>query len=736
MQTELAKIRALNERRADAHMADAGPSDDFDLLDVAHFYNVFEHHFDRLVDVGPSGRSPDKRVVLEYIKTMTEFRNVVAHPVEQDLSFADAFRCLDTLRRLLETLQISVAVKETLDLIETIRSTNSLMSEIRDPLLNNLPPAESVVTRFIGRDQELAQLREWLDNPDRRRWAICGEGGTGKSALAYRFAQEVVDRAPFYLRCVFWLSAKKRRFVDGSTVAIRNPDFHNLETALDLLALEYGKDRLLNQTLQVKKNAVLKLLAKAPALLIVDDIDSIDAAESEVVEFFLNDVSGVRSKTKVLLTSRQAVFGMASYTVEVKGLEDDKARLFIESRAANFRVERALLTKTVIHDIIRITNGSPLYMEDLLRLTQFIGPAEAIRAWERERGDAAREYALKREFEMLPEDARNLLIAACIQPMAISAIEAKSVLELSDIRFDGATEKLRGVFLMQKPTLIKNEVRYEVNANVRKLVMTTVQDSDQYQRIKAAYAANSGNLAGKGRGETRSIVRQAGLMVRMGHLVEAEQLLLKAMTGAGRKPVLLSEIGWVYANWKPPRAVDARHAFEESIALNKTSDDAFVRWCRLELELKEYTKACAVSENGLNLFPKSFELTRLAGFAFSQRADEVLRYRQNETAAAMFGRSTDYYWAALDLPHPTNLDDREVDASLFRGLLHNYRHLHQPERILATFSEWSQRHPEDETMAFEGRRVLRDYSRLSASERQDIQQLIGSLLDSNGNQQS
>jgi tetratricopeptide (TPR) repeat protein len=256
-----------------------------------------------------------------------------------------------------------------------------------------------------------------------------------------------------------------------------------------------------------------------------------------------------------------------------------------------------------------------------------------------------------------------------------------------------------------------------------------VADTDEYQRIRQAYAANSNILSGKGRGEVRSIVRQAGLLTRDQQFSAAEQLLLKAMEGEGRKQALWSELGQVYAAWKPRRAEDARHAFRQSISLNKGSDDAFVRWCRMELELKEFTKATVIATEGLVAFPKSFELTRWAGAAFSSKADELRRQGQPEAASDALAKSTMYYWSALDLEHPSNIDDREADAAIYRGLLHNYRHTLQTREILEVFSGWSTRHPADETMALEIGRFLRDYPRLTGTERQDLRNLLGPLVE-------
>ena len=54
------------------------------------------------------------------------------------------------------------------------------------PLVGKMPPSDVLVQRFIGREAELLDLWTWLTDPDSRRWSLVGDGGKGKSALAYR----------------------------------------------------------------------------------------------------------------------------------------------------------------------------------------------------------------------------------------------------------------------------------------------------------------------------------------------------------------------------------------------------------------------------------------------------------------------------------------------------------------------------------------------------------------------
>ncbi|MEN8129332.1 MAG: tetratricopeptide repeat protein [Pseudomonadota bacterium] len=51
------------------------------------------------------------------------------------------------------------------------------------------------LTPFMGREREIAQLQRWLDSPpDRSIQLIYGEGGVGKTRLAFHFAEEILEQ--------------------------------------------------------------------------------------------------------------------------------------------------------------------------------------------------------------------------------------------------------------------------------------------------------------------------------------------------------------------------------------------------------------------------------------------------------------------------------------------------------------------------------------------------------------
>ena len=64
---------------------------------------------------------------------------------------------------------------------------------------------------FIGREQQLRQLHDWLDSPsDRSIQLIYGDGGAGKTRLAFHFVQEILEKG--------WQAGQPDRNIAGNWV--------------------------------------------------------------------------------------------------------------------------------------------------------------------------------------------------------------------------------------------------------------------------------------------------------------------------------------------------------------------------------------------------------------------------------------------------------------------------------------------------------------------------------------
>ena len=339
------------------------------------------------------------------MKQIKNMRDPVSHPITEDITYDDSANVLYCARKILDFCGLAEASSQILRLQRTLLGGFSNES---DKTLTVLPPADEVVMEFVGRHRELAALSDWLSKGVSRRWALSGEGGKGKSAIAFAFGRSVASRDDHGLDAVLWMSAKRRRFVEGSAVLVDRPDFHDKASAIRAILSLFGAPG------DAGDEIALNLLSDFPSLLIVDDIDTVEGEGEDAVQFLVMTVPE-RTKSKVLITLRRAMFGMSNLTTQVSGLSQQDGEDFIKSRCDLMGITAGPVL-AVKEKLLDVTDSSPLFVEDLLRLSQSgFTIDKAIGLWAGKRGMEARKYAIQREYDQLDEDAKHVLLALSLQ---------------------------------------------------------------------------------------------------------------------------------------------------------------------------------------------------------------------------------------------------------------------------------------------------------------------------------
>ena len=144
---------------------------------------------------------------------------------------------------------------------------------------------------------ELEQLNQWLNDENSRLWLLAGDGGKGKSAIAYQFAliQRTICKSG---NCNLALCKNK-------TVQCRNPYRNHAPDFWDLgSAVRTGRPKPAAQILTKRTRMEYLLIYQLSSFLTVD---SLEGPGISAMNFF-HEV--LKTPSKILLTSRRIPFGM------------------------------------------------------------------------------------------------------------------------------------------------------------------------------------------------------------------------------------------------------------------------------------------------------------------------------------------------------------------------------------------------------------------------------------------
>ena len=630
-----------------------------------------------------------KTTLLNWMRTIKNFRDPLSHPTTSDFGFEDSAHVLYCARKVLDFCELSEPAAQILKLERKLLGGIHL---VEDQLYTSLPIEDEVVRDFVGRQRELLELNRWFENAHGKRWALSGEGGKGKSAIAYSFARSLASRADTGVDAVLWISGKRRRFVEGQSIDVNRPDFHDLNTAIQSIIAAYGETSEASGKTRSEQEFCIELLTEFPALLIVDDIDTLDNKAEEAIEFLLMDLPTI-TRSRVLVTSRRALFGMQSSTTQVTGLSATDSEAFIRSRCdlMGMRTSSVLRLKD---KVLEATDSSPLFIEDLLRLTQAgLDIERAIGLWSDRRGDKARRYAMEREYERLDTDARNLLLALSLQDHCTVDHLVKA-LNWNLSRVLDALEQLKLMFLVPSRKQSQDDTQLALNQNTKRLVLDVFNDTDSYRRIQRQMQAATGQLITKREEYLRvsQTLRKARLLTNQCRPEEAGQLLRDLLAEYPGRADIHANLGWICK--KQGRVTNARDVFKRAHQLQCRDRDAYWHWSDLEARQEEWTASEQIADFGLKIFPGDQGLLFRKGYALHRRAKEEYHQGIEENAKKLCERAISLLEGSLNARN-VEVKNSSILAQTYRALVLSAEILEDGRSIKRYLAEWNRRCPHD-----------------------------------------
>ena len=640
-------------------------------------------------------RDRDRTAV--YLGEIVELRHNLAHRRQRHtLLRRDLQRIVGNCRLVLAALTSRDANKFT-DVLDLLSSGGSPWGASLD---GHLPPSDEIYDEFVGRPTELQALADWLSS-DSPQVLVWGYGGAGKSALAHKFVRDVKDGSNENLIAVGWVTAKTSEYVEGASKE-KIADFDDLGSLVSAIwstIYSEGSDQH-----NITHSILLHDLKEIPILLIVDDFDTVSADEA-LSEFLLHDLRS--TLTRVIYTSRQRVPGMKN--IEVPPFADPELREFVSLRSVEYGVLDSKGLVSRVNGIRSLTGGYPLFVNDLIHHAALVGIDKAMEDWTQKKGDAAREYALRRQIEYLGHGCGEVLIALSVANRALLPVEISNIAGLTD---EDSQAGLRQLLQWRMVNQVSEEdsvsPMYRMNSNTSRLVKQTFKNDNRLKTFSDAFRSLTGERVPEAK------KRAIGMLISATKRIEraqgfsaARKHLLDQMTGElAESPDLFGVLGWLCARQRlEAYADDARAAFNSAHQRGATKIDTYYWWTMLEKDLAEWMidnategsisdddignqwKECErIAELGTQRCGPSQVLCYWAGYAASREAKARERSQNFTYAQGAYSRSVGWFEMALE--SPTSDVSQVARGAIYRGLTLAYEGLGEGLEVQRNLSIW------------------------------------------------
>lgn len=519
-----------------------------------------------------------------------------------------AFKKGEVVFRRLEGNGVAVAA-EDFDFLFSARRPPSLELTVADiahegALDHNLPDRTFICSRFVGRRMDLGELWTWLADDFSRVRLIAGEGGLGKTSLAYRFSEEVASRGIKPFEKVVWLTAKVRQFI-ASEDAHRetgHTDFHDANSLFRAIASAHGAIDADFEGLDTRAlmEVALDSCAAYPTFVVVDDVDSLSPPDQQrALEF------GMRAprSTKMLLTTRINFSYSPDNVLKLDGLPQEEFREYVSVLRARYQLQE--LKDGKVEHLREVSGGSPLFADSLLRLERRgIKFEKAITQWRGEQGLEARKAALKREVEYLSKPARRVLyvislLRNCIYP------ELSRIVDYADQTLGDALLELSSLFLISMPAVAK-QASYTVDPNTALLMLSLAPSLGIDHSALDSKARSTGSdaigLTTQRRSHTVGLaIAQAIALAKTGNAKGALEVIHAAAKKLKNPHVdLLLASGRFSLRLNPPNRDEASKAFEQAYELGQRKLLLFDLWFEAEYGRGSLERARDVASKALD----------------------------------------------------------------------------------------------------------------------------------------
>lgn len=232
-----------------------------------------------------------------------------------------------------------------------------------EPAPTRLIALPQMMTPFVGRERELANLDQLLADPQARLITVTGMGGMGKTRLALQVAHGQATQQDRFTHGVAFVSLSALSSIEQVLQAIASALRINLSNQSDPVG------------------QLSDYLSQRSMLIILDNLEHLLAQQADEIAALLTDLVGRAQHIKILTTSREALQLQGEWVYGLTGLSAEASALFTQSARrvqANFHLQASGQDEALVQRICELVEGMPLGIELAASWVNVLSLAEIV----------------------------------------------------------------------------------------------------------------------------------------------------------------------------------------------------------------------------------------------------------------------------------------------------------------------------------------------------------------------